>query len=337
MATCGNCGSIYADGSRFCPQCGSQIMTDASEAEVVTETPSELSPVQEDATEEAPYQPYRVQEEITAESLPQANQIQDELASAAASPATGEASVKATKPFYKKPWFIVIIVLVVLAIIGGAAGQKGGSSSSSSSSSSSPSSSTTSSSSTTTAPAKKTISDILAGYGAFEATTVSGYGDDVIDIPCVGYPCIMDIEHNGGGNFAVHLVDKNGNNLDLLVNEIGSFTGTVTDWNYFEKATVISVKAGGDWSITFRPMSSIEIAQNGDSFTGPNVVGIDAGSISKISFTHNGSSNFVVRGVGTSSAKLLVNEIGSYDGTVVWSQPQAFFVVDADGDWTIAW
>lgn len=147
----------------------------------------------------------------------------------------------------------------------------------------------------------------------------------------------MEIDHVGSSNFIVETVTASGDTVDLLVNEIGNYSGVVTDWSKYETASVLSIKADGDWTVTFSPMSSVHMAQNGETFAGPNVVGIDVDKISKVKFAHDGSSNFVVYGIGTSSAKLLVNEIGAYDGTVVWNQPQSFFIVEADGNWTISW
>ena len=48
---------------------------------------------------------------------------------------------------------------------------------------------------------------------------------------------------------------------------------------------------------------------------------------------------FSVNAVSATSSKQdwLVASIGAYDGTVVWNQRQSFFVVEADGEWTVDW
>lgn len=66
------------------------------------------------------------------------------------------------------------------------------------------------------------MDDTLTNLGDFEETTVTGAGDDVIDLPAPGFPCIMEISHSGSRNFIVHTVDTSGNDVDLLINTIGS-------------------------------------------------------------------------------------------------------------------
>lgn len=225
------------------------------------------------------------------------------------------------KPFYMKWWFIAIVLVAFFATIFGiaAAVQKN-------------------------IAKNQPFAEILASYGDFEETTVTGYGDDIVDIPCAGSPCLIDVGFDGvyyygyeGGHFSIWAVDKAGNKLDLLANRIGPFSETTTTWNVGETATSLSVSADAGWSITFRPLSSMEIVESGYSSHGSNVVGIDTDKISEVSFTHDGSSNFIVYGIGLDSGALLANGLGLFKGTVQWNQPKAMFVVKADGDWTIEW
>lgn len=301
MSTCSKCGKDLNGSTKFCPECGAPV---TGQPETVIQQQTTPAP-------SAPIEP----------------------------PNQGKV------PFYKKkPFIIAAVVIVILIVFGMIWGTNSPSSTNTTSntgaSNSTPSANTTSNtnnSSTNTTQVKKTLTDVLASAGSFEAVTLTGSGDDVIDIPCAGKPCLMTINHDGSRNFAVHTVNSSGSNIDLLVNEIGPYSGVVTDWSKYKNATILSVTADGAWSVTFEPMSSVHVAQNGETFTGPNVVGIDVDSISKISFTHDGTSNFSVKGIGTSKSKLLVNEIGAYQGTVVWGEPQAFFIVDADGNWSISW
>lgn len=177
----------------------------------------------------------------------------------------------------------------------------------------------------------------LAAISPFEAATLSGSGDDVIDIPCIGYPCIIELTHDGNSNFAVKSIDKNGNNVDLLVNEIGAYNGTVTTYFDYSDSAMLEITADGSWTATFKPLASITKAENGSTFAGDGVVYIDENQLTKLSFSHDGESNFAVKAVGMNDSGLLVNEIGAYSGTVVWNQPQSFFIVSADGNWTISW
>lgn len=66
------------------------------------------------------------------------------------------------------------------------------------------------------------MDDALAKFSDFGETTVTGVGDDVIDLPTPGFPCIMEISHSGSKNFIVHTVDSSGSDVDSLINTIGS-------------------------------------------------------------------------------------------------------------------
>lgn len=60
-------------------------------------------------------------------------------------------------------------------------------------------------------------------------------------------------------------------------------------------------------------------------------------TVSRILFTHNGTSNFAVKLYNAAGdADLLVNEIGRYEGyqPLIGTMQEYFLEVDADGDWT---
>lgn len=245
---------------------------------------------------------------------------------------------------------IVVVVLVIGALGAGAGGGKSTSQSKSDSTSaeqtqqadkSSNDSSAKSDSSKTEAKTEDkketSFADDLAKLGTFEATTVEGSGDDVIDVPCAGKPCLLTIHYSGAHNFVVKELDANGSDVDLLVNTIGAYDGTVTTYGNYSKTTSLQIKSSGSWTITFAPMSSMEKAENGSPFTGDYVAYIDEPKMSKVRFTNDGEHNFVVQGIGLNSSKLLVNEIGTYDGTVAWNQAKSFFIVKSSGTWTISW
>ena len=57
----------------------------------------------------------------------------------------------------------------------------------------------------------------------------------------------------------------------------------------------------------------------------------------KLSIENQGEHNFVVRGVDSDGkVKLLVNEIGSYSGTVA-NRDYFMVIVESEGDWCISW
>lgn len=178
---------------------------------------------------------------------------------------------------------------------------------------------------------------ILEQLGTFEETTVTGSGDDVIDLPVTGIPIIMDITYSGSSNFIIYTVDSEGETVDLLVNEIGAYTGTQTDYLDFADVTMLSIQSSGDWSITFKPMASMPELVSGAENSGDGVYYISTDSLTKLTITNSGDGNFIIRGIGLSSSSLLVNEIGDYEGTVVWTEEESFLIVTSEGNWTVSW
>lgn len=184
----------------------------------------------------------------------------------------------------------------------------------------------------------------LKRLGEFEEKQVSGTGDSVIPIPCYPMPCLINITHSGDGNFAVKSYDTSGNYTDLLVNTIGFYAGQVTTYFDYAESAMLEIKANGNWSMTFKPMSAMtRVVPNpaeeakGGIYEGDYVVYVDDEPLKVVGFVHRGSSNFSVKAVAPTETKLLVNTIDEYKGTVIWDEPQSFYVVHADGRWAIAW
>lgn len=188
-----------------------------------------------------------------------------------------------------------------------------------------------------TAESSAGIVAILEQFGTFDETTVTGSGDDVVELPVTGIPVIMDITYSGSSNFIIRTVDSEGEDVDLLVNTIGSYSGTQTDYLDYADVTMLSVQSEGDWSITFKPLSSMPELISGAENTGDGVYYISTDSLTTITITYSGDSNFIVRGIGLSRADLLVNEIGAYEGTVIWAEEESFLIVTSEGTWTVSW
>jgi len=150
--------------------------------------------------------------------------------------------------------------------------------------------------------------------------------------------------HEGSSNFIVWLVDINGNEIDLLFNEIGSYEGShyipVTQGIY-----AFNVDAGGAWSLTIeqpRPITSYNapepVAFSGDTAFDP--VHLECG-LTGISLAHSGDSNFIVwlYDANGRTIDLLANEIGDYEGSSYINIPrEGVYLIDvtAGGAWAIA-
>lgn len=262
-------------------------------------------------------------------------------------------SDKAAKPFYKKWWFIAAAVVVVLAAIGsgtepdeGATANLAAASDEESTDATAdapatteaptttqPATTTTTAPTTTTTTAPTTTTTTLP---AWEAYTVEGSGDSVIDFAVPGDdPAVPEFTYSSGSNFSVWSYTATGTRLDLLVNEIGAYQGA-RPVNFLDGETVgeLEISASGPWTVRVRPLfDSPELATSLQG-TGSEVI-VYTASASRLEATHQGSSNFVVRAWSTSGRDLLVNEIGAYTGTVRIDPSTVIIEVEADGAWTL--
>lgn len=194
---------------------------------------------------------------------------------------------------------------------------------------------TTSSTSTTTAPSTTTTTQ-----PAFTGLELSGSGDDVVDIEVPsGDAAIVTFTHSGSHNFTVWSYDKNGDQIDLLVNTIGAYEGT-RPINFLEgeEVALVEIGADGGWTVTVEPLADApQIPASGRYEGVGDAVLIDPlgpDSAFRGTFTHSGEHNFAVWAWGT-TRDLLVNEIGQYDGTVIVPGGTVVYDISADGAWTV--
>jgi len=164
-------------------------------------------------------------------------------------------------------------------------------------------------------------------YQALPAKNYTGTGDDVVTIekPADKAALLTFSCPTCTSNVAV----KSDN--DLLVNEIGAYTGIhLIDVRAGEVTTTLEITADSDWTID---IADITTAPQATSGIGDSVIWVNTGT--KAAITHDGESNFAIEEASASNGMdLLVNEIGAYTGTVRVHSP-AILDITADGAWTI--
>jgi hypothetical protein len=178
----------------------------------------------------------------------------------------------------------------------------------------------------------------------FSPFTVSGIGSDVIPLSIPGDgPAIVDLSHNGSSNFIVHSLDSNLAIIDLMVNEIGQYSGRRgLNVGFFSFSTPdivrhLEIDADGAWSATVRPLSEARVVGSASNGIGDDFVKFTAPTPVTMRSSHNGSSNFAIWSLEPSGAlgDLLVNEIGAYNGTDPVPRGTKYLDVTADGNWTL--
>jgi len=193
-----------------------------------------------------------------------------------------------------------------------------------------------SASSSSSAAAKPTPTRTVAPIPA--DVVLSGHGDAVIKASALDgadEPGVATFTHDGSSNFTVWSLDANVNQLDLLVNTIGAYKGTVLfDKQSGQHTESLQITADGNWTVTLHSIRALRsFDATGATGHGDDVL-IYRGNAGAATITHDGSSNFVVWTYGDQT-NLVVNEIGAYGGSVRWTKGPELVTVTADGNWSI--
>jgi hypothetical protein len=166
----------------------------------------------------------------------------------------------------------------------------------------------------------------------------SGRGDKIVKFTAQEEPTVARITNQGSSNFAV--VSYVGSSYDdLLVNEIGSYSG----WVYVAAGVNrLKMTSSGSWTVEVRPIETARAWDGVSRLTGKgDTVVLLSGAASGITTIKNSShSNFAVIAYSTEGdyLDLLVNEIGSYSGEVLLpdGDPMVLRIQDVGGTWSMS-
>jgi len=142
------------------------------------------------------------------------------------------------------------------------------------------------------------------------------------------------------GSFAVWSLGPKGGKKELLVNEIGAYTGTVA---YLASAkgrgrvSGFSVEADGPWGMTPKSLASSPVLRKEKKASGTGDYVMRFRKTTRLRASHLGGSNFAVVTLSRTGEynTLLVNEIGRYRATTVVPRAARYIVITADGPWTV--
>ena len=173
-----------------------------------------------------------------------------------------------------------------------------------------------------------------------EPQSFSGTGSEVVMLDPLGEDVFYaTVTHDGSSNIALWSVDENGQDIDLLVNEIGGYEGEVA-LNFGEDPAALRIEADGDWTIDLVHLAEAPRWDGEGVYEdrGDSVLIVDgvADGLTPVTLTHDGESNFAIWTWGESYPDLIVNDIGAYEGTTLLPDGSLVLQVDADGTWTIS-
>lgn len=165
---------------------------------------------------------------------------------------------------------------------------------------------------------------------AVEHQEFTGSGDDVVTVD-ISDPAIVWFSCPVCSSNTVLETDGN---ESLLVNTIGAYTGQkLINVNDGSLVTRFTVSADGAWTIKVDDISAAKQFGGAATGRGDSVI-LMSSEFEVATITNRGEGNFVVYSYGGDFSPLIVNEIGSYEGTVEMTGP-AIVEVTSTGDWSI--
>lgn len=177
-----------------------------------------------------------------------------------------------------------------------------------------------------------------------EPITLSGVGQQATNkFTLTKGLSVFKMSHKGSANWAPKLLNSNGDYVDLLANDIGSFDGSKAVGIKKEGEYVLDVTANGNWTIVIEQSRAAE-APTTKSFSGDSQQATELFKLEKglktFKMTHKGSANWAPQLLDKDGnyIELLANDIGPFDGSkaVKISRDGLYLLnVTANGDWTI--
>jgi hypothetical protein len=182
------------------------------------------------------------------------------------------------------------------------------------------------------APAVQSAPAAPAPAPAVPPQKFTGKGNDVVDLPT---PLDAGVVQFDCAKCSRNVIVKTEG--DLLVNTIGKYTGT--RW-ITQQTSRFEIQATGSWTLTVGGFDLATTAGDKAPVSGHgDQVLLFPSSPDKAHLTHKGDRNFIVQVIGADSSypDLLVNDIGSWDGTVAMPDAGSLALVQvtADGNWTL--
>jgi hypothetical protein len=154
-----------------------------------------------------------------------------------------------------------------------------------------------------------------------------------------GAIAIALVSHRGSSNFIVESINAGGSSIDLLVNTIGNYKGTVLFGIGDEHPVAFKVTADGSWTITVKPGTEAPIWDRATTLKGTGdsvyIVSPPGSGLATLDLKFKGDANFVVTAYGPNGIDLLANEIGNFEGQALLPDGAVILEVLAEGGtWT---
>ena len=196
------------------------------------------------------------------------------------------------------------------------------------------------------------IDEFLESYGTFEEVTITGSGNEVIDLTVPDVPMLVTATIGSSDDddyhyFFIYTLDDNDEVVSYFAIDSTPYSGTTTSaagYGYTEGATKIEVDTTSEeeWTITLSPMSSMEALKNGGTYSGDGVYYIDADEISSLDITYEPEDDETSFSFSVISPDEYDSIYGSYgesvDETIEWTESICFVAIESEGgEWSVSW
>jgi len=172
---------------------------------------------------------------------------------------------------------------------------------------------------------------------------LTGTGRSTASFNAAGGLTVLATAYDGSDNFAVVIVSGSGQSVDLAVDVVGTYHGTVSAGLNPGRYTLI-IAASGPWNITItqpRNQQDFHLPYvfnngHGDALIGPFRVD----GAYRITATNRGQGDFIVNVLNSAGQSLAipVNKVGDYSGSAGEGDVTPgsdYLQVNSDGAWTI--
>ncbi|GAA3031954.1 proprotein convertase P-domain-containing protein [Streptosporangium longisporum] len=172
------------------------------------------------------------------------------------------------------------------------------------------------------------------------ATIYRGEGDQLLRVRTTTRPGIVKITHNGEGHLAVWTLAPSGREDDLLANQVGAYKGTSAfNTGTSNRTAAFSIKADGAWTLQVLPLTKARSWSITSRGTGDDVLRLSSTSrgLHRLRIRHSGDGHFAVWTLDANGRthNLVVNKVGSYNGTVSLPPGTRYASIKANGTWSI--
>lgn len=176
-------------------------------------------------------------------------------------------------------------------------------------------------------------------WPSFTRREITGVGDDIVvlDSPIRDIAVATATGSTELRQFTVWSIGEDGEPIDLLVNTIAPYTGTVLLEGWVDPVLAFEVTASGPWSIVIDDLNSVPTIQKGEPFVGTGdtvLVSAPTSGLTTLSVAGGDAERQLTVWTLGDTKDLPINTLSPYEGTVRIASLTELFAITATGEWS---